>query len=139
MFQCFNKKVQPAHTQHPFRTRNSQSAMNQLSLTPPAELLSSLLKLNTTCFDCGVGNTDWVSMGFGIYLCLNCAGFHRSMGTHITSVRSCNLDEWTTIQVENLSQGGNVKFRNHVESLKLNAELSAPQAIYAFPHVLYYK
>jgi hypothetical protein len=37
---------------------------------------------------------DWASINLGITLCIECAGVHRSLGAHITKVRSLDLDDW---------------------------------------------
>ena len=36
----------------------------------------------------------------GVFLCIRCSGIHRSMGTHISKVKSVDLDAWTPIQLE---------------------------------------
>ncbi|KAI9670356.1 MAG: hypothetical protein M1817_004399 [Caeruleum heppii] len=48
---------------------------------------------NCWCADCGSGiKTEWVSINLGIVLCIECSGIHRSLGTHISKVRSLTLD-----------------------------------------------
>lgn len=48
---------------------------------------------NRVCADCGSENkADWVSINLGIVICIECSGIHRSLGTHITKVRSLTLD-----------------------------------------------
>ncbi|KAF3176519.1 hypothetical protein TWF788_008005 [Orbilia oligospora] len=48
---------------------------------------------NGRCADCGsTVKTEWVSINFGIVLCIECSGIHRSLGTHISKVRSLTLD-----------------------------------------------
>ena len=48
---------------------------------------------NTWCADCGSGTkVEWVSINLGIILCIECSGIHRSLGTHISKVRSLTLD-----------------------------------------------
>ena len=39
----------------------------------------------------------WASVNLATMLCINCSGVHRSMGTHISKVRSVELDKsiWT--------------------------------------------
>lgn len=36
----------------------------------------------------------------GVYLCIRCSGIHRSMGTHISKVKSIDLDTWTPEQMQ---------------------------------------
>ena len=38
---------------------------------------------------------------------MECSGIHRSLGVHISFVRSVNLDSWTEKQVEQMEQWGN--------------------------------
>ncbi|KAJ9082216.1 hypothetical protein DSO57_1006327 [Entomophthora muscae] len=47
---------------------------------------------NRTCADCDTPGPEWCSINFGILLCIECSGIHRSLGTHITKVRSLALD-----------------------------------------------
>ncbi|KAI8139715.1 hypothetical protein BJV82DRAFT_563547 [Fennellomyces sp. T-0311] len=47
---------------------------------------------NAHCADCGDDNPDWCSLNLGIILCIECSGIHRSLGTHISKVRSLTLD-----------------------------------------------
>ncbi|TQV99862.1 hypothetical protein V2A60_005292 [Cordyceps javanica] len=48
---------------------------------------------NNWCADCGSGSkVEWVSINLGIILCIECSGIHRSLGTHISKVRSLTLD-----------------------------------------------
>ncbi len=53
-------------------------------------------ELNKFCFDCGDKLIDhWASLNNAVFLCINCSGIHRGFGTHISFVRSVNLDAWT--------------------------------------------
>lgn len=65
---------------------------------------------NKVCADCGSeSKVDWVSINFGIVICIECSGIHRSLGTHISKVRSLTLDttSFTPDIVEILLKIGN--------------------------------
>ena len=48
---------------------------------------------NAHCADCSTDSrVDWVSINLGIIICIECSGIHRSLGTHVSKVRSLTLD-----------------------------------------------
>lgn len=57
-----------------------------------------IMENNNTCADCRAPNPDWASINLGIVICIRCSGVHRSMGSHISQVRSLTLDLniWST-------------------------------------------
>ncbi|KAF5832230.1 hypothetical protein DUNSADRAFT_11959 [Dunaliella salina] len=69
---------------------------------------------NKTCVDCGTTNPTWYAPG--MFMCLTCSGIHRSLGVHISQVRSCNLDTWLPKQVEFVKNMGNVKANKYWEA-----------------------
>ncbi|GAB7366332.1 hypothetical protein MBLNU230_g8132t1 [Neophaeotheca triangularis] len=77
---------------------------------------------NRSCADCGSeSKVDWCSINLGIMLCIECSGIHRSLGTHISKVRSLTLDTsvFTADMVELLLLIGN-RVSNMVWEAKLD-------------------
>ncbi|EAW11794.1 putative ARF GTPase activator (Csx2) [Aspergillus clavatus NRRL 1] len=79
----------------------------------PAKLLQTVRDAdqgNNWCADCGsTSKVEWVSINLGIVLCIECSGIHRSLGTHISKIRSLTLDvnSFSNDIVEILLQVGN--------------------------------
>lgn len=98
----------------------------------PSKLLQTIRdadKGNSWCADCGsTSKVEWVSINLGIVLCIECSGIHRSLGTHISKVRSLTLDihSFSNDIVEILLQIGN-RVSNMVWEAKLD-QSSKPTA-----------
>lgn len=62
---------------------------------------------NNSCADCGAPNPDWASINLGTIVCIECSGIHRNLGTHLSRVRSLDLDEWPPDLVRVMMSIGN--------------------------------
>jgi len=73
------------------------------------KMLREMLKRpdNKVCADCKRNDPRWASWNIGVFLCIRCSGIHRSMGTHISKVKSVDLDVWTPEQMASIQKWGN--------------------------------
>ena len=67
---------------------------------------------NSQCVDCGNRNPDWASVTYGVLLCTQCSGRHRSYGVSTSRVRSITMDCWSHSQVLAMLEGGNEQLQN---------------------------
>lgn len=97
---------------------NSKTSVTKAQNGQHKKILSQLLKLdgNRRCCDCFARGPTWASVNLGLFVCLNCSGIHRSLGTHLSKVRSTTLDTWLPEQVEFVSKLGNVRANQYWEA-----------------------
>lgn len=60
---------------------------------------------NSTCCDCGsTESVEWISINILCVVCIKCSGVHRSMGSHISKMRSLTLDNFASPEILQLIQ-----------------------------------
>jgi hypothetical protein len=136
LFLCYSveKKVVPIS----YKSTQTVEALINMEIHP---MLQEIVDLDEhlACADCGAMDTEWASLGFGTLICLSCAGFHRSLGTHITSVRAVKLDTWSKEHINILKNGGNNAFRDYCETLDIPTQAISTIDKYSHPRVLFYR
>jgi len=94
---------------------------------------------NTECVDCATPNPKWASMNNGIFLCLKCAGVHRSLGMSISLIRSLQIDTWSEKQLLYLTKGGNDNFKKHLKEFNIDPASASIDIKYKSKAADYYR
>ncbi|XP_043965328.1 arf-GAP with GTPase, ANK repeat and PH domain-containing protein 1 isoform X5 [Gambusia affinis] len=91
--------------------QSCESSKNKSRLTSQSEAMAlqsiRSIRGNGRCADCDVPNPDWASLNLGALICIECSGIHRNLGTHLSRVRSLDLDEWPLELIKVMSAIGN--------------------------------
>jgi hypothetical protein len=65
---------------------------------------------SSRCCDTDGSSPLWASVSHGIYLSIEAAGIHRSLGVSTSFVLSMTLDHWTPAQLRMMELGGNERW-----------------------------
>ncbi|KAL1923400.1 uncharacterized protein VTP21DRAFT_8380 [Calcarisporiella thermophila] len=94
------------------------------------ELLHLLWQVpgNRHCAECAAPDPQWCSINLGILFCIECSGIHRSLGPHISKVRSLTLDtmSFTPEIIALLQRMGNEQ-ANQIWEACINGNSSTPK------------
>uniref|UniRef100_UPI00398EA762 arf-GAP with GTPase, ANK repeat and PH domain-containing protein 1 isoform X2 n=1 Tax=Pristiophorus japonicus TaxID=55135 RepID=UPI00398EA762 len=103
--------VQAIESQILASLQSCESSKNKSRLTSQNEAiaLQSIRNIcgNSHCVDCEALNPDWASLNLGALMCIECSGIHRNLGTHLSRVRSLDLDDWPLELIRVMSSIGN--------------------------------
>lgn len=58
----------------------------------------------------------WATLNYGALICIECSGIHRNLGTHLSRVRSLELDDWSNELVQVMTSIGNKMINSIYES-----------------------
>ena len=94
---------------------------------------------NSVCIDCGEQKPKWASMNNGVFLCLKCAGVHRSFGMSISLIRSLQIDSWTENQLLYLTKGGNNNFNKNLTEFNIDPSSASLEVKYRSKAADYYR
>uniref|UniRef100_A0AAY5KSM1 Arf-GAP with coiled-coil, ANK repeat and PH domain-containing protein n=1 Tax=Esox lucius TaxID=8010 RepID=A0AAY5KSM1_ESOLU len=99
---------QPRPKESPLPTQSpSDPQPGQFPQRPAALGVALQIPGNQRCCDCGEEEPRWASVNLGITMCIECSGIHRSLGVHLSKVRSLTLDSWDPEQLKLLCCLGN--------------------------------
>ncbi|XP_043361686.1 arf-GAP with GTPase, ANK repeat and PH domain-containing protein 1 isoform X10 [Dermochelys coriacea] len=103
--------VQAIESQILASLQSCESSKNKSRLTSQNEAmaLQSIRNIrgNSHCVDCETQDPDWASLNLGALMCIECSGIHRNLGTHLSRVRSLDLDDWPIELIKVMSSIGN--------------------------------
>ncbi|KAM7105866.1 arf-GAP with GTPase, ANK repeat and PH domain-containing protein 1 isoform 1-T1 [Molossus nigricans] len=103
--------VQAIESQILASLQSCESSKNKSRLTSQSEALALQsirnIRGNSHCVDCETQNPNWASLNLGALMCIECSGIHRNLGTHLSRVRSLDLDDWPIELIKVMSSIGN--------------------------------
>ena len=105
---------------NPFMNPDKYDTLSLANGNSPLKILRSAPGC-TTCADCSMPEPEWASLNYGVALCVECSGAHRSLGVHVSKVRSAILD--VKVWTDPLLNGTFVKWGNANANAVLEARI----------------
>ncbi|KAJ8888273.1 hypothetical protein PR048_007760 [Dryococelus australis] len=106
----------------------SKSRLNSSVDTTAIQSIRTRVPGNGHCVDCDAANPDWASLNLGVVMCIECSGIHRNLGSHISRVRSLDLDEWPPGHLSVMTALGNTLANSVWEACIRNRKKPTPNS-----------
>jgi len=74
---------------------------------------------NNICCDTGSAEPQWASPSYGIYISIEAAGVHRSLGVKVSRVLSITMDSWKPLHLKMMQLGGNKRFMDFLKEQRV--------------------
>ena len=86
---------------------------------------------NNVCVECSAEKPLWVSLNNGVFVCINCAGYHRGFGVQLSKMRSLELDSLSESDYYILQISGNKRFMDFMDKYKdfQDSSLTVPHGL----------
>eukprot|EP00596_Hydrurales_sp_CCMP1899_P000219 CAMPEP_0119036974 /NCGR_PEP_ID=MMETSP1177-20130426/5034_1 /TAXON_ID=2985 /ORGANISM="Ochromonas sp, Strain CCMP1899" /LENGTH=1026 /DNA_ID=CAMNT_0006997571 /DNA_START=226 /DNA_END=3306 /DNA_ORIENTATION=+ len=89
-------------------------------------IVKKIFEENKFCAECDKLDPDWLSLNLGCLICIDCSGVHRSLGVHISKVRSLTLDDLEPEEYLFIQRIGN-NVSNSIWEASVPVEYKKPQ------------
>ena len=110
------------------KSRGQGGSANAVMNAEAIKTIKSDVAGNGKCVDCDAPAPDWASINLGALICIECSGVHRQLGSHISRVRSLDLDEWPPGHLAVMTSLGN-RLANAVWEANLAASKRSSAAV----------
>lgn len=84
----------------------------------------------SVCADCGTHEANWASINRGVLLCNECGSVHRSLGRHVSHIRSLHSSNWAPVLKEMVftlvNKGANTIWEQALHDPHIKVKLKKP-------------
>lgn len=85
---------------------------------------------NDQCCDCSSkDDVTWISLNFGVLVCIQCSGIHRDLGVHHSRIQSLTLDNISTANLLIARAMGNNQLNDVMEATIGNIKLQSDSSM----------
>lgn len=124
----YKKKIETSTLlQRSLKAMNDSLLNRRNGLERVEDLMETILRKNRRCADCGAPDPDWVSINLGVVVCIGCSGVHRSLGSHLSKIRSLKLDKISPPEAHLVLALGNDSINSFRESTQVKRDAPLPK------------